>query len=173
MYAIADLRAKPGMEPRQRGLCGGLYGDWFKLVESDSSFETRFFARFMQTDGLDITEIVTRHKALSQQLEMQMREPVERVVEGEDFAEREEREHHGECMLLSSFKDLIIIVEKQSFRADALLVVLNSGLVQGIKGIERAEEDEIDGQKVFRVRARIEDIMYTVVAMQKKAAMKE
>jgi hypothetical protein len=54
MYAIADLRGKPGWEPRQRGLCGRLYGEWFKMVESDSSHETRFFARFMQTDGLDI-----------------------------------------------------------------------------------------------------------------------
>lgn len=89
MYAIADLRAKPGMEPRQRGLCGRLYGEWFNLVESDSSFERFFFARFMQTDGLDVTDIVMRHKALNKQLEIQMREPLEPIVDGEGFVESE------------------------------------------------------------------------------------
>lgn len=176
MYAIADLRAKPRMEPRQRGLCGRLYGDWFNLVESNSSFETRFFTRFMQSDGLDITNIVIRHKALSQRLEIQMREPIERIVEGEGYSAGEHRQNHAECTLLSTFKDLVIIVEEQSFRADALLIILNPGLVQGIEGIEgieKAEEDEIDGQKIIRVKTGMESIMRIVVAIQKKAAMKE
>ncbi|KAA8642701.1 hypothetical protein EYZ11_013439 [Aspergillus tanneri] len=172
MYAIADLRGKPGVQPRQRGLCGRLYGDWFKMVESDSLFETRFFARFMQTDGLDVADIVARHRALSQQLETQMRDPVERVVEGEDFARKEEREHHGECTLLPSFKDLVVVVEERSFRADALLFVLDPGLAQGIKEMEGAEQSEIGGQKVVRLKAVMEDIMRAVVAIQKKSAVK-
>jgi hypothetical protein len=176
MYAIADLRGTPRREPRQKALCGRLYGDWFKLVESDSPFETRFFARFMQTDGLGIADIVARHRVLSQQIETQMRDPIEPTelfMEQERFAIWYERKHHRECTLLPSFKDLVIIVEEKSFRAPALLLVLDPGLAQGINEMEGAEEDEIGGQKVVRLRAAMEDIMRAVVAMQKKSALKD
>ncbi|EED14001.1 hypothetical protein TSTA_102310 [Talaromyces stipitatus ATCC 10500] len=133
------------------------------MVESDSSFET---------DSLGVVDIVARHRVLSQQLETQMRDPIERVVERKDFAASEERKHHGECTLLPSFKNLVIIVEEQSFRADALLLVLDPGLAQEIKEIEGAEQDEIRGQKVVSLRAAMEDIMRAVVAMQKKPATK-
>ncbi|KAI7969237.1 hypothetical protein EIK77_002252 [Talaromyces pinophilus] len=171
MYAIADLRETPVSMPRQKGLCGRLYGEWFKMVESDSSHETRFFARFMQTDGLDIADIVARHRALSQQLEKQMREPIKRVIEGETYPSNRERRYHGECTLLPTFKDLVIIVEEKSFRAPALLFVLDPRLAHGIKEMEGAEEDEVGGQKVLRLRAAMEDIMRAVVAMQKKLAL--
>ncbi|OKL57545.1 hypothetical protein UA08_07029 [Talaromyces atroroseus] len=168
MYAIADLREKPRLRPRSVGLCGRLYDEWFKLVESDSMHETRFFARFMQTDGLNVAEIIARHRTLSQQLETQMRVPIERAVEGESYSIGKEREYHWECTLLPSFKNLVIIVEEQSFRAPAVLFVLDPELAQGIKEMEQAEEDEIGGHKVIRLRAAMEDIMRAVVAMQKK-----
>lgn len=85
MYAIADLRKKPGKEAMQVGLCGRLYWESFNTVESDSTRETRFFARFMQTDGMEIADVVARHRILIQQLETQMRHPIEQVVEGRPF----------------------------------------------------------------------------------------
>lgn len=171
MYAIADLREYPHRPPRARGLCGRLYDEWFSLVESDSYEETRFFAFFMQTDGLDITDIITRHRALSLQLETQMREPIKRVVEGENGSAYFDRQRHGECTLLPTFKDLVIIVEEESFRAPALLFVLNPSLAQGVREMEGGEQHEIGGQKVVRLRAAMEDIMRAVVAMQKKLAL--
>jgi hypothetical protein len=102
-----------------------------------------------------------------------MRDPIERVIEGETYPSNHEREYHGECTLLPTFKDLVIVVEEKSFRAHALLFVLNLGLAQGIKEMEGAEEDEIGGQKVVRLRAAMEDIMRAVVAMQKKVALKD
>jgi hypothetical protein len=143
------------------------------MVESDSSHETRFFARFMQTDSLDIADIVARHRVLNQQLETQMRVTIVRVVEGERYSIWSERHYHEECTLLPSFKDLVIIVEEKSFRASALLLVLDPGLAQGINEMEGAEEDEIGGQEVVRLRAAMEDIMRAVVAMQKKSALKD
>jgi hypothetical protein len=65
MYAIADLTGEMGWGPRQRGLYGRLYAVWFTMVESDWTHKTRFFARFMRTDGLDIVDIIARHKALA------------------------------------------------------------------------------------------------------------
>jgi hypothetical protein len=44
---------------------------------------------------------------------------------------------------MSIFKNLVIIVEEQSFRAHALLFVLDPLLVHGISEIEGAEEDEV------------------------------
>lgn len=171
MYAIADLRVNSYKNLSVKGLDDRIYGEWFKLVESDSYYETRFFARFMQTNGLSIADIVARHRALSLQLETQMREPIKRVIEGETASDADERLHHGKFTLLPTFKDLVIILEKESFRAHVLLFVLNPVLAEGIREMEGGEEDEIGGRKIIRVRAAMVDIMRAVVAMQKNVAL--
>ena len=73
--------------------------------------------------------------------------------------------------MLPTFKNLVIIVKEKSFKAPALLFVLDPRLAHGIKEIEGAKKDEIGGQKVLRLRAAMEDIMRAVVAMQKKLAL--
>lgn len=74
--------------------------------------------------------------------------------------------------MLPTFKYLVILVEEESFRAHALLFVLDPELAHGTKEMEEAEEDEVGGQKVIKLRAAMENVMRAVVAMEKKVALK-
>lgn len=177
MYAIADMRYDQNIKDSESWVTyvyQDLYRKWFTIAESNTTYNFWFFTRFMQTEGLDIDDIVARHKALGYQLEMQMSVPIERNVPGDDYHERYARDYHDQATMLPCFKNLVIVFEEFrkvlfGWEGPAILLVLDVTLAQGIPELEGAVECEIAGQKVVKFKALMEQIMCAVVAMQHKS----
>ncbi|KAI9640783.1 hypothetical protein NHQ30_010623 [Ciborinia camelliae] len=163
-----DVTGNWKVEPRGRkvAVLHRLYGEWFKLVPSNTA-ETKFFTRYIEAEGLDSSDlegVVRAHKKLYGKVEEQLTKLVETT--GKRLGDADP---YPQFTVLPTLRDLAIVVDGKASLDPATFIILKPNRAEGIKALEGAEQTEIDGEKVLHAKMGMEQIMRAVVDMQKKA----
>ncbi|KAF7863778.1 hypothetical protein EAF04_006743 [Stromatinia cepivora] len=154
-------------EPRGRrvAVLHRVYGEWFKLVPSNA-VETRFFTRYIGAEGFsgsDLEGIVRAHKRLYEKNKGQK----ERLLKTANKWLGDEDLCRG-FTVLPTLRDLVIVVDRKASLDPATLLILKPSRAEGIETLGRAEQRELDVERVLVVRMRMEQIMRVVVEMQNR-----